>query len=340
LDSTVETTHLRSRVPDPRLVALDWGTSSLRTFLLGDAGILLEERFLPFGIMRLPAMGDASRGERRDRFEIAFEQGCGDWVRSRPSLPVIAAGMVGSAQGWCEAPYLPVPVSVRDIGNYLIGFRSAQGHLIRIVPGLKQTSGPIDVMRGEETQVLGALPTSDKPGHDQDFLFGLPGTHSKWVDVSRGQIVHFTTYMTGEVYAVLCAHTILGQTMDLNSHPDPAAFEQGVRFASSDAGEAGFLSNIFSTRALGLVGSLSAANQSEYLSGILIAHELGFLSKTRRSEVGQTLALKPIILVGEDSLCTRYLRALKLLGYQNMQVASNAMQRGLWNIAVQAQLVN
>ena len=195
------------------LIALDWGTSSLRAYRLDGGGRTLDARHLPWGIMRLPQpLQDGAATPTLSGFELAFEQACGDWLRAEPALPVIACGMVGSAQGWQEAAYLDVPVALDRIGTLLTVVERPGATPVHIVPGLIQRHGLPNVMRGEETQVFGVLRDA-RAVPDAGLLIGLPGTHSKWVGARNGQVTHFDTFMTGEVYAALRGRTILGRTM-------------------------------------------------------------------------------------------------------------------------------
>jgi 2-dehydro-3-deoxygalactonokinase len=320
-----------------RLIALDWGTTSLRTYRLGADGVVLDKRGLPWGIMNLPVVeGDFSRAAG---FAKAFDEACGDWLHSNPATPLIAAGMVGSAQGWREASYVEIPLAVADVGKQLTRVDLGAGRTLHIVPGLLQRAGLPNVIRGEETQVVGALDTWQ--GSDE-VLIGLPGTHSKWIRVQGNAqnrtMTHFDTFMTGEVYAALSQHTILGRTMEHREQSDPAAFERGLRVASSEDGRAGVLSNVFSSRTLGLVGQLGATSQPDYLSGLLIGHEIAALKATR-ADAGCT-AEPHIILIGDDKLCARYHTALNVYGLSRIDIAAQATERGLWKIALQAGLLN
>lgn len=317
------------------LIALDWGTSSLRAYRLDAAGRTLDARHLPWGIMRLPQpQQDGAASTALSGFELAFDQACGDWLRAEPALPVIACGMVGSAQGWKEAAYLDVPVELARIGTLLTVVERNGATPVHIVPGLIQRHGLPNVMRGEETQVLGVM--FDQAGGNADsVLIGLPGTHSKWVNARRGRVTHFDTFMTGEVYAALRGHTILGRTMADAADADMVAFERGVRVAGAPAGRAGVLSTIFSTRALGLTGELAPASQADYLSGLLIGHEVASLADMLRQQ-GE---LPRIVLCGESALCQRYIVAMQHYGLDTPDQARNATERGLWHLAVCAGLV-
>lgn len=316
------------------LIALDWGTTSLRAYRIDGAGRVLNTRHLPFGIMRLPQPAQGAIAEPAAGFELAFEQACGDWLRAEPALPVIACGMVGSAQGWKEAAYLDVPVALDRIAGRLTVIERPAGPPVRIVPGLIQREGLPNVMRGEETQVIGTLEGLDDAG--AGALIGLPGTHSKWVAVRDGCVSRFDTFMTGEVYAALRGHTILGRTMSDAPAEDMAAFERGLHVAGEPAGAAGVLSTIFSTRTLGLTGALPPASQADYLSGLLIGHEIAALAALLRRE-GEP---PRIVLCGEPALCRRYALALRHYGLPAPALAEQATERGLWRLALMAGLIS
>ncbi|RMQ41942.1 2-dehydro-3-deoxygalactonate kinase [Pseudomonas cichorii] len=320
-----------------QLIALDWGTTSLRAYRLGEQGQVLEQRSLSAGIMQLPDTPRLIAGELcSNGFELAFDQACGDWLDAQPELPVIACGMVGSAQGWREAVYRETPASVHELSAALQSVRSLRGVDIHIIPGILQRSTLPNVMRGEETQVLGVLASLDAESSQRPLLIGLPGSHSKWVHVIEGRIVHFDTFMTGEVYAALCAHTILGRTMQRNESFDTGAFDCGMSIALSAEGVSGLLSTIFSSRTLGLTGQLEASAQPDYLSGLLIGHELEALTRIQQKTLEQ---LPAVILIGSDSLCARYTRGLTACGFDQVTTAVQATERGLWQVAVQAGLL-
>lgn len=313
---------------DCALIALDWGTSSLRCYRFDAGGEVAEQRSHPWGIMNLPAVeGSAANPELA--FRSALESACGDWMAAAPDAPLIAAGMVGSKQGWREAPYLTVPLAPDRIGRKLLRIDTGLARPLYIVPGLLQVSTLPNVMRGEETQVIGAL----QQWREEELLIGLPGTHSKWVRVSHGRIQHFDTFMTGEVYGALSAHTILGRTMQKPDAPDDEAFLRGARVAQSAEGQAGVLSNIFSSRTLGLTGELAPQAQPDYLSGLLIGHEINAL-KNMASHHPQRIGL-----IGDPALCRRYRLALDLYGMGPISVAEQATEAGLWSLAQHAGLL-
>jgi 2-dehydro-3-deoxygalactonokinase len=316
------------------LIGLDWGTSSLRAFCMDAAGTVLDVRHRPWGIMNLPPVAEGATDPMPcAAFERALEDTCGDWARAEPALPVLACGMVGSAQGWREADYLDAPASLDDLARGLTVVERGGFAPLHIVPGLIQRDGLPNVMRGEETQVLGVL-AGRSMAPDATVLIGLPGTHSKWATAQQRGILHFHTFMTGEVFAALRGHTILGRTMTETATPDDAAFARGLAVAQTVDGGLGLLSDIFSTRTLGLTGVLPATAQADYLSGLLIGHEVASLAGQQRS--GE----KPhVVLCGETDLCRRYAQALVLYGYGTPEIAPQATARGLWQIAVAAGLV-
>jgi 2-dehydro-3-deoxygalactonokinase len=311
----------------PVLIALDWGTTSLRAYLLDAAGAALDTRASSAGIMKLPAGG----------FDQAFEETCGAWLSANAQLPVIAAGMVGSAQGWMEAPYVETPADADALVAGIVTVKAARGATVHVVPGVLERGTLPNVMRGEETQIFGALASDASLNTASGALIGLPGTHAKWAFVQAGRIERFYTFMTGETFGALRDHTILGRTMEQDAKRDSAAFLRGVDTAR-DAGHAGLLATIFSTRTLGLTGQLTAAEQPDYLSGLLIGHELRGLNEVLARE-NATLAGKTLRLIGNDALCDRYRAALAQYGCNDAQTVAQATESGLYRIALQAGLI-
>ncbi|KWF30498.1 2-dehydro-3-deoxygalactonokinase [Burkholderia pseudomultivorans] len=321
------------RHPEPRLVALDWGTTSLRAYLMADARTVLDERVAPQGVMQL---GGAGVG-MADACDAAFESMCGGWLDTWPALPVVAAGMVGSAQGWRETPYAAVPIDTDRLGASLHPLRTRRGVTVHLVPGLIQRGELANVMRGEETQIVGALHVC---GAATPRWIGLPGTHSKWVAVRGSHIERFRTFMTGELYALLCAHSLLGRTMRPSAGFVPSAFERGVRAAQ--AGHAtGLLATIFGCRARLLAGELAPDEQADYLSGVLIGHELaGLTAETAGLDDEPGGGGPPPLLIGDEALCARYRHAAALFGWSRVDTIGGAAACGLWVLAERAGLLS
>ncbi|WP_321801486.1 2-dehydro-3-deoxygalactonokinase [Caballeronia sp. J97] len=318
---------MSASVAKPALIALDWGTTSLRAYLLAADGLALDSRASAAGIMNLPAGG----------FDQAFDETCGAWLDAHADLPVIAAGMVGSAQGWVEAPYVATPAGADALVAGIVKVKTARGVTVHVVPGVLEHGELPNVMRGEETQIFGALASEPSLGASGGALIGLPGTHAKWAFVADGRIERFYTFMTGETFGALRDHTILGRTMHPAATPDEQAFRRGVDTAR-DSGHPGVLATIFSTRTLGLTGQLTAEQQSDYLSGLLIGHELRGLNEVLARE-RSTLAGKTLRLIGNDALCDRYRAALVRFGCHDAATIAHATEHGLYKIAALAGLV-
>ncbi len=310
---------------NPQLVALDWGTSSLRAFLMRD-GVMLEMRQAPHGIQHLPAPGAAG-------FELALAGVVADWVQRWPELVLVASGMVGSAQGWREAPYVRAPASVHNLAERAVSVASGLGRDLWIAPGviLDEPERLPDVMRGEEIQVAGAL--LQQPAWSERACFVLPGTHSKWVQVEGGKILRFATYMTGEVFAVLRSHSILGRLMPESASSNADGFQLGIRTAAEGL-PGDWLQQLFATRTLGLSGRLAAEALPDFLSGLLIGHEIVSGLARFRSAV-----TAPLVLIGDPALCARYQLALAVMSAKADAVLDNTAPTGLWNFACAAGLV-
>ena len=315
--------------PLPQLLALDWGTSSLRAFLMHD-GQVTETRHSAHGIQHLPLPGVPG-------YEKAFAEIAGDWVKKWPHLPIVACGMVGSAQGWKEAPYVRCPADIRTLAGQSIAVPSGLGPDILIAPGVlfDEPDELPDVMRGEEIQIAGALLLNPQWGVRSCML--LPGTHSKWAQIENGRIVRYATYLTGELFAVLSKHSILGRLMPAESEgmkdTDAAAFELGLTTARN-SGPGDFTHQIFGTRTLGLTGRVPPAGLADYLSGLLIGHEL----VSGLAGAGD-LAAVPLVMIGAPALCERYARSLQVFGKTADAVLDNTAPVGLWNLALAAGLV-
>jgi 2-dehydro-3-deoxygalactonokinase len=331
-DTSAVTQQAQQAQHAPALIALDWGTTALRAYLLDAQGVVLDSRASSAGIMNLP------RPAAQGGFDTVFDATCGAWLASGAQLPVIAAGMVGSAQGWMEAPYVATPADPAALVAGIVRVTTLKGLTVHIVPGVLEDGALPNVMRGEETQIFGALASDTTLDHEpHGGLIGLPGTHAKWAVVSKGRIERFYTFMTGETFSALRDHTILGRTMRATDQHDLAAFIRGVDTAK-DAGHAGMLATIFSTRTLGLTGQLKPEQQADYLSGLLIGHELRGLNEVLAREQAD-LAGKTLRLIGNDALCERYRLALARFGCHDARTVAHATERGLHRIALQAGLI-
>jgi 2-dehydro-3-deoxygalactonokinase len=290
------------------IIAADWGTTNLRAFRVDRDGRVVDRRMAELGILNV-ADG---------QFDKAFDDTLGDWLAAAPGVPVLLSGMIGSRQGWREAPYVDCPAGADEIARRAVALDHRP---VWLVPGLaaRDATGTPDVIRGEETQILGAV----EPGDRGRRLYCLPGTHAKWARVEGGRVLGFRTAMTGEVFALMTRHGILGRLMRGEGF-DQAGFERGLARAEEPGG---LLHHLFGARTLGLFEELPAAALASYLSGVLIGHDVrhGLIDVDDRASVA---------LVGDPALAERYALALDR---HDRTVAvidgAAAAARGLWRLA-------
>jgi 2-dehydro-3-deoxygalactonokinase len=299
------------------LIALDWGTTSARAYRMSAGGAVSDVRSAPLGIAQLQA----------GRYAEALDQLLGDW-RDEPA-PRIACGMIGSRQGWVEAPYVACPAPLASLAAGLAP--TANGELW-VVPGAstRDAHGVPDVMRGEETQIVGAVGDSEAR-----TLVALPGTHGKWACVEAGRIVDFRTYLTGELWKLLLSHSILGRLAAVpaeNTAPGPG-FARGV---ARGLGPGDLAHDVFGARTLALMGELAADDVSDWLSGLMIGREVRDARAFARTHGYDELRVR---LVGEDALVARYAAALAQSGAAVLPSPPHAAAAGLWRIASQAGIV-
>ena len=298
------------------LIGLDWGTTSARAYRLDDSGAVLDVRAAPLGIQQVKA-----------GYPEALGRLLGDW--STDPAPRLACGMIGSRQGWVEAPYVECPAPLAALAH---GIVRTGDDALAIVPGLacRDADGTPDVMRGEETQVAGAVPDGAGP-----TLAILPGTHSKWTIVKNGAIDAFATQMTGEVYAVLREHSILGRMISPASvQLATGAFERGVHRGLERGGD--LLHLLFGVRTLALIDGLREDEASDYLSGLLIGSEI---TAGREWARARGAPLDSAVLIGGRLLCERYKAALQEAGIDSGIASEDAAAHGLWRIAEAAGLL-
>ena len=298
----------------PTLIGIDWGTSNFRAFLLDAAGQILDRRAGPNGIMTVA----------EGKFAQVLAAGIGDWL-GEGRLPILMSGMIGSRQGWVEAPYVATPLGIADLAASLarVPFDAADVH---IVPGLRTTSDDAhDVIRGEETQVFGAL------GHlcIEGGRFLLPGTHSKWAVVEGSRVTSFATYMTGEIFSAARDHTILGRLMKEGT-PTGDAFLRGVAYGAWPGKSGALLHRLFGVRTAGLFGEVEGVDLADYLSGLLIGAEIA--DQNDRDK-------RPVHIIASDALAERYRAAAASLGIAAEIVPSDCIVDGYVAIARMAGLI-
>lgn len=241
-----------------RFILVDWGTSRFRAFLV-DGEAILDRVSSDEGVSSL------REGQHRE----VFLKHCRSWLEAEPRAPVALVGMVGSKEGWRMAPYAPCPAGPEDIARAMIEVDIGNGRQGHIVPGLscEPQAGAVDVMRGEETLALGAGVS--------DGLVCLPGTHPKWVEMRGGRIHRFATYFTGELYALLRHHSMVGRPA--TEPEDPAGFGRGLDAAERNGPggrRVGLLHLIFGARAAAVTGRLPLDQLGPYISGLLTADEI------------------------------------------------------------------
>ncbi|BBE74275.1 2-keto-3-deoxy-galactonokinase [Pleomorphomonas sp. SM30] len=299
------------RVETPAFVAVDWGTSSLRLWLMAADGAVLAETRSAEGMGGLSP--DAFEPVLRGRL-----QGLGPAVAAMPTpLRVVLCGMVGARQGWREAVYVDVPAPLDAVAGRAVS-PAADGLDARILPGLSARGDRPDVMRGEETQLLGLV--LDAPALSATVC--MPGTHSKWVTLDEGRVAGFSTVMTGEFYALLAGQSILRHTVAGSSGSgDPAApaFVGGLADGLSAPDDA--LARLFGIRAAGLLSGLPAADAADRLSGLLIGAEVG--ARLARADAGAE-----VVLVASGRLAALYAAALRAAGRSHRLVDADAAVRG------------
>jgi 2-dehydro-3-deoxygalactonokinase len=270
-------------------IALDWGTSNLRAWGIGADGEVVAEASSDQGMGKLDRAG----------FEPALLALVGDWLPQGRRTLVMACGMVGARQGWVEAAYRQAPC--RPVFSDAVASPETRDPRlsVKVLPGIKQIEPGPDVMRGEETQIAGLL--AGDPRFEGTLC--LPGTHTKWVRISNGEIVHFKTFMTGELFNLLATQSVLRHSLDA-SELDEAEFARVVQSMDSESNR--FAEKLFGIRAQGLVSSLAPAMAKARLSGTLIGTEL---AAARDYWQDQT-----VLIVGNGPQAKTYADGLRALG--------------------------
>jgi len=286
------------------LIAVDWGTTRFRAALIDGGGIAIARVSSGDGIGSVPAGG----------FAATFHARCGAWLARFPQARVVMAGMIGSRNGWCEVPYASCPADAGDLGRRLCPADLGDGRQALIVPGLvcETRPGVADVMRGEETLVIGS-----------DIVEGilcLPGTHSKWVRVAGGRIVRFASFVTGEAYALFRHQSLLGRLAE--EPEDSAGFARGL----GAVGPAGLTHRLFEARTAVLMSRMTGAEVGPFLSGLLIGDEIACASE----DFGRP---SQVTLVADDPIAGSYAEALAARGIGCTVLApETALLRGLARI--------
>ena len=283
----------------PGWIAVDWGTTHLRAWVLDPA------RAEPAALSSTDGMGRLAP----DEFEHALLRLLDPHLPAGRVVQVVACGMVGARQGWFEAPYASVPCPPPGIRDAVLAPVHDPRLAVRILPGICQ-SDPPDVMRGEETQIAGLL--ADTPGFDG--VICLPGTHTKWVHLRNGAIDRFRTFMTGEIYDLLSRHSVLRHGMSPDAWDRDAYLE-----AIDDAMERPRLvsAELFSLRAATLLHDMPPAVFRARLSGLLVGLELAGVLVSE--------AIDQVTLIGSEALSGPYAEALRSRGIRAERLSGDAM---------------
>lgn len=286
-------------------IAGDWGTSNLRLALCDAEGQPLETRRGP------------GAAEARGRFGEVFDSLTSDWRSARVEMPAVLCGMVGSAFGWREAPYLPCPGDLFELPGACIEVRSG----VHIVPGMRCTNplGAPDVMRGEETQLLGARHAAGAVRDAHRALVCMPGTHTKWVSLHEGDVQEFITVPTGELFGLLCEHSVLVRDHSTAMTHRAQDFERGLAEAAHHP-EIPVLHKMFQSRSLRLDGQLSTDGAASWMSGLLVGADVAGALKLFDSRAPGD----PVYVIGEPSLAGVYIAALARSGVPATAVDGSA----------------
>jgi 2-dehydro-3-deoxygalactonokinase len=281
-------------------IAGDWGTSRLRLYLCDVTGHIL-------------ARGDGEGASVPD-CAARFAAAVAPWDKAHGILPAVLSGMVGSTIGWREVPYLKCPAMPAAVADAALRFE-ADGRAIAILPGLScrgKTDAP-DVMRGEETQLLGALRLYSHLAKGR-HVFCLPGTHTKWAVVTDGAVTQFQTSLSGELFELLRRHSVLARDSSEVDAQSPA-FALGLEFARQN-GTSDLLHLLFSARSRVVTGEMARTDAASYLSGLVLG-----------KDIATAMALFDIALFGDpvQMICTPALAALYGKALSTYDVKSTAI---------------
>ena len=295
-----------------RFIVADWGTTRFRGYLIENEAIL-DQVSSDEGVSAL------QKGQHRD----VFLKQCGHWLQAEPNAPVLLVGMVGSREGWVEAPYASCPAGPAEIAQALVPVDLDNGRKGHIIPGLfcEPAPGAADVMRGEETLALGA--------GVEDGLVCSAGTHPKWILIRGGRIERFATFMTGEMYALLREHSMIGRPATEPS--DQKGFDMGLDAAERNNGASGvgLLHLLFGARAAVVSGRMASNLLAPYLSGLLTGDEInGALAQFGRPS--------SVTILADQARADLYVHALARHGIKaELKVPQQALLAGLARIVRQ-----
>ena len=306
---------------DLGMIAVDWGSSHFRAYRLDGDGGLLDALFSGKGVLSCP---------QGTNFEQVLRNSCAAWLAQEPDAPILMAGMVGSRYGWMETEYAPCPVNLQTLGSRILRIPGTRSNPLYLVPGVSaiSPSNLPDVMRGEETQLFGAIDHAK----GNKLIACLPGTHSKWVQMERGRITGFSTFMTGELFSTTSRCESLTSILHGSEcgQIDVEAFLDGVRVSK---GLGGLLHSLFSIRSRTLVQDKAFTPSPSYLSGLMVGAEV---------KAGLELypGLRKIVVIGADDLNQSYRLAFSEYGVGTDAVSGQqALISGARRLATMANIL-
>lgn len=283
-------------------IYVDWGTSAFRAWLLDETGEVRARHAAPCGIATVEG-GD---------FAGVLQREIGPWLSANAGITL--SGMITSRNGWAETPYAPLPARLEDLARHALRRTAPWGAPLTFLPGVASFGDDPDVVRGEEIQLFGAVPE----GHAGVVL--LPGTHAKWIAVADGAIRDVATYLTGEIFALLLRHSIIGRLVPDDPGEQPEAFAQGVALARREREPGDLLHDVFTARSRALIGGLAPAAIPDFLSGLLIGAEI-------RAGLAR-MPTQEATLAGEAALVARYATALATFGVATRPAPAEAALAG------------
>lgn len=277
-------------------ILIDWGSTNIRAFLYLD-GKQTEVNRSNEGVTTV----------RGALCEGAFDRLTEKWFEKYGPMPVVMAGMVGSINGWCDAPYLDCPVDLGNLGSSLTKVKHSKGYDISIVPGIcVKDPDNYNVIRGEETQLAGAFKLSPSK------VYIMPGTHCKWVLAEDGKVKSFRTAMTGEIHSVLMKHSLIG----LGAGDQESCVDEFKRGLECGYRQNSIIPRLFEIRGANILGGIKPCHVGEYLSGLLIGAEIASMQQIFKFTKDDS----PVTIIAGDFFFERYKMALALAGLDALQL--------------------
>ena len=284
------------------LISVDWGTTNLRAYALAKNGTQIDRRVSDQGLLSNP-----------HDYAQCLKALIDGWLDPQRPINIVLSGMVGSPSGWRDVPHLPSPASLQQLTASTLKVAQIENSAVWIVPGVKGNgaSGLPDIMRGEEVQFFGARSLRADQQLQVPEVWCFPGTHNKWIQEAE-VIEHFSTAMVGELFELTQQHSLLAQSLESGANSNMAAFTRGL-LASGRPG--GLLHHLFSVRTLQLTGQQEKQDGLDYLSGLIIGHDISAQLTDSQVCVGIVAALP---------LARRYQRALEVMGQKSIVIDSRA----------------